>query len=222
MRHTTFTTLLIIVLLAIGLTAVSVRLAYTVNDADSAPSDETASQSAIECIMTRRSIRSYTPEAISDSAITTLLKAGMAAPTAVDLRPWEFVVITDTTILRHLGDNFGGPKKKNHANPLMRANVAIAVCGNLAQVERKGLPDFWVQDCSAASENILLAAHSLGLGAVWCGVYPIQERISLVKKELNLPDSIMPLNVIALGHPKNAGHLKDKWDASKVHHNAFQ
>ena len=167
-------------------------------------------ESPIENIMTRTSIRKFTSEPVADASLETILKAGMAAPTAMNTQPWAFVVVTDRQVLDSLDS------VHHHAN-LKTATAAIIVCGNM-QKTIESVPGFWIQDCSAATENILLAAHALGLGAVWCGVYPNEAVIPGVKQVLDLPDYITPLNIIALGHPAENPAPKDKWNPENVHY----
>ncbi len=168
-----------------------------------------AAQTVIGNIMTRTSVRQYTDRPISADTLETLLKAGMAAPTAVNKQPWAFVVTTGRDALDSLATL--QPRLKTAA-------AAITVCGDMARaIEGEGR-DFWVQDCSAATENILLAAHALGLGAVWTGVYPIAERVDNVSHALALPDSVVPMCIIAVGYPVADQEPKDKWDPSKVHY----
>lgn len=168
-----------------------------------------AAQAVIGNIMTRTSVRQYTDRPISTDTLETLLKAGMAAPTAVNKQPWVFVVTTGRDALDSLATL--QPRLKTAA-------AAITVCGDMTRaIEGEGR-DFWVQDCSAATENILLAAHALGLGAVWTGVYPIAERVDDVSRALALPDSVVPMCIIAVGYPVADQEPKDKWDPSKVHY----
>lgn len=169
------------------------------------------SSAVIENIMTRTSVRKFTDRKISKDTMDILLKAGMAAPSAMDKRPWAFVVVTERTIM----DSLNVIKPWFH---LKTAAAAIVVCGDLSKsIEGEGR-EYWVQDCSAASENILLAAHGCGLGAVWCGVYPIKETVDQVSKILDLPENIIPLNVITLGYPDENPEPKDKFLEGNVHY----
>lgn len=170
-----------------------------------------SSDAVLECIMTRASVRQFSDKAVSKETLDTLVRAGMAAPTAVNKQPWAFVVISDKAVLDSL--NAVHP----HAN-LETATAAISVCGDLTRALEGKNQEYWIQDCSAATENILLAAHAMGLGAVWCGVYPNDDRIADVSRVLQLPDSIVPLNIITLGYPAGENAPKDKWDAEKVHY----
>ncbi len=170
---------------------------------------------AIETLMTRTSIRSFTDRAVSADTVEMLLRAGMAAPTAVNKQPWHFVVVDDRAKLDELGGN-GRQSQMWHESPL-----AIVVCGDMDKAIEGPGQAFWVQDCSAATENILLAAHALGLGAVWTGCYPMEERVANVRQVLNLPENIVPLCVIVMGYPNEQPEPKDKWHPENVSHNGF-
>ena len=169
-------------------------------------------QAAINNIMTRTSIRQYTNEPVSKADIETMLRAGMAAPTAANKQPWHFVAVTNKEKLAELAGRRGMIKQ---------AGVAIIVCGNLDKAMQGKAQDYWIQDCSAATENILLAAHALGLGAVWTGCYPTDDRVAEVSKVLKLPEAIVPLCVIAIGHPAEQLTPKDKWKPENVSYNEF-
>ena len=165
---------------------------------------------ALETIMTRTSIRSFTERPVSADTIELLLRAGMAAPTAVNKQPWHFVVVTDRAVMDSLGGN-GRQSQMWKQSPL-----AIAVCGDMEKALEGPAKDFWIQDCSAATENILLAAHALGLGAVWTGCYPMEDRMPNVSKVLNLPENLVPLCVIVMGYPAESPEPKDKWKPENV------
>ena len=171
---------------------------------------------AIETIMTRTSIRSFTDRQVSADTVEMLLRAGMAAPTAVNKQPWHFVVINDRTVMDQLGGN-GRQSQMWKESPL-----AIVVCGDMDKALEGLAQAFWVQDCSAATENILLAAHALGLGAVWTGCYPMEERMANVSQVLNLPETIIPLCVIVMGYPNEQPEPKDKWKPENVTYNMFE
>ena len=168
---------------------------------------------AIKNIMTRTSVRQFTDQPVSAADIETLLRAGMAAPTAVNKQPWHFVAVTDKAKLKELSGGRG--------RMLEQCALAIVVCGDMT----KALPGkgqaYWIQDCSAATENILLAAHALGLGAVWTGVYPMDERVAAVSAAVKLPETIVPLCVIVIGHPAEQPAPKDKWKPENVSYNEF-
>ena len=173
------------------------------------------SDAAIKNIMTRTSVRKYTNEAVSKADIETMLRAGMAAPTAVNKQPWHFVVVTDREQLNALAAANRG------TGMAAKAPLAIVVCGDM----QKTLPGvgqgFWVQDCSAATENILLAANALGLGAVWTGLYPNEDRANAVRDIVKAPEHIVPLCVIVIGHPADNPTPKDKWKPENVSYNKF-
>ena len=164
----------------------------------------------LRVIKNRRSVRNYLDKPVSEEDLEILIKSGMAAPSAVDMRPWDFLVVKNESTLKALADVMPFGKM------LPGAGAAVVVCG----VPEKSVPDapeFWVQDCSAASENILLAAESMGLGAVWLGVYPVKERIEGVKKILNVPENVVPLNILSIGYPKGLEKPKDKFEMEKIH-----
>ena len=168
-------------------------------------------EAVINNIMTRTSIRQFTSQPVSKDTLENLVKAGMAAPSAVNKQPWAFIVITDRAMLDSLNAIAGRFNLKT-------ATAAIAVCGDLSKALEGEGQAYWVQDCSAATENILLAAHAYGLGAVWCGVYPNPEVQPDVTKTLGLPENIIPLNIIALGYPDETPQPKDKFNASNIHY----
>jgi len=162
----------------------------------------------LEHIMARRSIRKYTDEAVTEEEITRLLKAAMAAPSASNRKPWEFVVITEPDMMRRVRSAmiFGR----------YNAPMAIVVCGNMRRTYPPPGTGYWVQDCSAATQNILLAAAGMGLGSVWLGVYPISVFVARVRRVLNLPSHIVPLNVIYVGHPAQNKTPRTQYDPRRV------
>lgn len=160
----------------------------------------------IQTIFARRSIRVYTDEPVVEEDIQTLLKAAMAAPSASNRKPWRFVVVTERETIDALAE------VHPHGKMLFEAPLCIAVCGDLTEMER-----YWVQDCSAATENLLLAATALGLGAVWLGVYPRDERVKAVRPILDMPQNATPLNLIAIGHPAEEKEPRTQYDESRVH-----
>ena len=174
-------------------------------------SSSDTTEAVINNIMTRTSIRQFTSQPISKDTLENLVKAGMAAPSAVNKQPWAFIVITDRAMLDSLNAIAGRFNLKT-------ATAAIAVCGDLSKALEGEGQAYWVQDCSAATENILLAAHAYGLGAVWCGVYPNPEVQPDVTKTLGLPENVIPLNIIALGYPDENPEPKDKFNASNIHY----
>ena len=166
-------------------------------------------------ILTRTSVRTYQARSVEKSKIDNLLRAAMAAPSAVDKRPWHFIVVTDKTVLKALSE------ANPNAGMAAEAPLAIVVCGDMNKALTGGGREFWVQDASAASENILLAANGMGLGAMWTGTYPSKERCAAVSKVLNLPEHIVPLNTIVIGYPESGNMPKDKFDAANISYNTF-
>jgi len=161
-----------------------------------------------EAIYVRRSIRKFLDQPVETEKIDLLLKAAMAAPSAMNIQPWEFVIVTKKETLARIRSVLVYGK--------MNTPLAILVCGNLS---KKNLvaERFWVQDCSAATQNILLTAVDLGLGAVWCGVHPIHLQEKLVSQILSLPAKVIPLNVIYVGYPAEEKSPRTQYDESKVH-----
>lgn len=199
---------LLIVLLAVGLAFVSWKWASSATENDVAETEE--GNAALENIMTRTSVRSYTSEPVSDENIETLLRAAMAAPTAGNKQPWRFVVVKERALLDSIGVNFHTMKMA------ARAPVAILVCGDTTASFKGRSREYWVQDASAAMENLLLAAHAIDLGAVWCGIYPREERVADFKKMFSLSDSIVPLGLAVIGHPEGKNRPKDKWKPENI------
>jgi nitroreductase len=165
-------------------------------------------------IFSRRSIRRFTDEKVNENHVKLLLEAAMAAPTAMNMRPWHFVVIDDPGKLADIHRILPFGK--------MQAPLAISVCGNLESAKKLVTERFWVQDCSAAAENLLLAATALGLGAVWCGVHPINRLESAISSSLNLPNYVIPLNVVFIGHPAEKKPARTQYDPAKISHNLFE
>ena len=168
---------------------------------------------AMSVIAQRVSVRRYdASRQVPNEMIELLLRAAMAAPTAVNLQPWEFIVVNDKATLEALA------KTNRYGGMIAQAPLAIVVCGDTIQ-EASGEPNkWWMLDCSAATENLLLAATAKGLGAVWTAVYPHEERISAVRQVLNIPDRFIPLCIVPIGYPAGASAKpKDKWKPEKVH-----
>ena len=159
-------------------------------------------------IFSRRSNRKFTGEPVSDAHIEKLLRAAMNAPSACNEQPWEFVVIKDRDIMKQIRTY------QRFSAPLDTADLAIVVCGD---TKRQQFDGFWVQDCSAATQNLLLEAEYLGLGAVWMGLHPIKRWTDKTKELLNLPDQVMPLGVIAVGHPAMRAEPVDRYQPDRVH-----
>lgn len=163
----------------------------------------------IDAILTRRSIRKFTGKAITNEQLNLLLKAGFQAPSAHNHQPWHFVVVRDNKTLEEIAN------LHPYAKMLPQAGCGIIVCGDINKESREG---FLVEDCSAAIQNILLAAHGIGLGAVWCGVYPDTDRTAVFSKILSLPENIIPVGLIAVGYPDEKKETADRFDSSKIHY----
>ncbi|MDR1602708.1 MAG: nitroreductase family protein [Tannerella sp.] len=168
----------------------------------------------LSVIHSRKSVRNFiTEKTVPRETLDTIVRAGMAAASAVNLQPWQFIVIDDRTVMDSLAA--GLP----YAKMLYHAPAAIVVCGD-SDVKAGDLA-FWEFDCSLASGNILLAVEAMGLGAVWTAVHPDAARISAVRNILNLPDNIIPLNVIPVGYPAGNDKPKDKYRPDKIHWNRY-
>lgn len=159
----------------------------------------------IDTIFSRRSIRKYTDEPVSEDDIKTLLEAAMAAPSASNNQPWHFVVVTERATLDALAE------AHPYGKMLAQATLCIVVCGDPA------ISDCFQQDCSAAIENLLLAATALGLGAVWLGAYPREERVALARRILSIPENIVPVNLISIGHPAEEKEPRTQYSEERVH-----
>ncbi|MGI6394560.1 MAG: nitroreductase family protein [bacterium] len=166
-------------------------------------------------IFSRKSVRNYTGDSISKETLELLVKAGMAAPSARDKRPWEFIIIDDKEILEKLSQALP------YAKMTAEAGHGIVVAGNLEKQNRPPDSPYWIMDCSAAVQNILLAAESLGLGTVWTAIYPNEERIEPVSRLLNLPENIAPLALIPIGKPKSSEGPKEKFNEAQIHWNKW-
>ncbi len=166
-----------------------------------------------EAIETRRSIRHYRPEPVSNDSIERILSAAMMAPSAGNQQPWQFIVIRKRELLDAI------PDFHPHAEMVLQVSVAILVCGDLRLENHKG---YWVQDCSAATQNLLLAAHGLGLGAVWTGIYPRQDRVKGFRNLLNLPQEVMPLALVPIGYPDRKGSGVERFDRARIHQDGWE
>jgi nitroreductase len=167
---------------------------------------------AMEAILTRRSIRKYKAAPIPESLIHALLDAAMNGPSSGNAQPWHFVVVTDRKILD------GIPKFHPYSDPVKEAPLAIFVCADLHLEKNKGA---WVQDCSAAIENLLIAANAQGLGAVWLGVYPYEERVNGVRKLLGLPEHVITLGIILVGYPAEKKPPANRFKQERIHQNKW-
>lgn len=167
---------------------------------------------AITAIKSRRSIRNYTGEPISEEQLRLVLEAGFSAPSAHNFQPWEFIIIRDREKLRMVAD------VHPYGKMIPVAGCGILVCGNRSRQELEG---FLVEDCSAAIQNMLVAANSIGLGTVWCGIHPVEQLKKSFEKTFDLPKHVMPVGIIAIGHPAEKKDAINRYDAEKVHFNTW-
>ncbi len=202
------------IVLAIALLSTLVRLVY-VSSAEELPTLD-AKEAVLNNIFQRKSVRSYSDRPVSRAQLDTLVRAAMAAPTGRDMRPWKFVIIDDKSTMDSLA------RQLPYAKMLLEAQAAIVVCGDMSVVDAKGNPSTnWTFDCSAATENLLLAAEAMGLGAVWTAAHPYEERLTAVTTALKLPSHIIPLNVIPIGYPKGDNKPKDKYNEENIRYNGW-
>ena len=198
------------VVLAIVAVALGVRLtsgkASTAKSADAEQSSN-AEQAVLDNIATRTSIRDYEARPVEKEKIGKMLRA---APTAMNKQPWHFVVVDQRAVLDALSE------ANPYAKMIKKAPLAIVVCGDTEKMIEGGGRDFWIQDASAATENLLLAAHALGLGAVWTGAYPAEDRCKAISKALSLSDNLIPLNMVVIGYPAEHPQPKDKFKEENI------
>ena len=164
----------------------------------------------MDVIRKRRSIRRYKPTPVPEDVLTNILEAARLAPSAGNRQPWHFVVVTDPDMRNKLADIHP------HAQMVRQSPVCIVPCGE-PRLSFPGMNDYWIQDLSAATENILLAAVGLGLGAVWCGVYPVPERVKGTREVLGIPEEVVPFAYIAVGYPAEHKEPRTQYDPSRVH-----
>jgi nitroreductase len=166
-----------------------------------------------EALFTRRSIRKYNYAEIPKDKINEILKAAMFAPSAMNYQPWQFILVDDRDILKKI--NTATPA---HADMLLEASIAVIVCGDLNLDKNI---DYIVQNCSAATQNIMLAAHGMGYGSVWVGAYPVKETIEGLRKIFNLPESIIPVSIVAIGYPDEKPEPGDRFKPERIHRNKW-
>jgi len=168
----------------------------------------TQAMDVFEAVKSRRSIRAYSAKNVNNESIEMVLRAAMAAPSAGNEQPWEFLLIRNRETLERIS------AAHPYAEMVRHAPVAILVCGNLTRVRHQ---DYWVQDLSAATENMLLAAHALGLGSVWVGIHPREKRVAEIRSVLSLPEEIIPFAILPIGHPGEEKPPEDRYDAQRVY-----
>ncbi len=186
---------------------------YRLQQTDDEEKTECASANStavLSVIHSRKSVRNFVPDKlVSDEDIEKIVRAGMAAPSGRDLRPWEIVVVNNREAMDTLAVQLP------YAKMLETATLAIVVCGDTTR------SPLWVYDCSAVTQNILLAVEALGLGAVWTAAHPYEDRMSAVANAVGLPANVLPLAVIPIGYPNGDFEPKEKYDTTKVHFNKW-
>jgi len=166
----------------------------------------------MNAILSRRSIRKYTNRSVDDATIKGLLTAAMAAPSAGNQQPWQFVVMNERIVLDQVSSFHP------HSAMILQAQCSILVCGDLEKEIHKG---YWVQDCAAATENILIAVQEKGLGAVWMGIYPREERVDGLRKLLDIPAQVIPFSLIPVGYPAETKEPSNRFDPVRIHYNKW-
>ncbi len=175
----------------------------------------TSLNETIKIIHQRKSVRHFTDKAVTKEQLEAIVRAGMAAPTAINTQPWQFLVVTDKELKAKYAE---GNRQSEMIN---KCSALVIICGDM-NIGNERSQAFWVQDVSAATENLLLAVESLGLGAVWTGVYPIEDRVKEVKEIFALPEKIIPLCVVLVGYPEgDIDQPKDKWKPERLHWNKY-
>lgn len=165
-----------------------------------------------EAIKTRRSIRGFLDKPVPKEILKEVLRAAMLAPSAGNQQPWHFIVVTDKEKMAKV------PSFHPYCKMITKAPAAIVICG---EPEGKKWPTFWPQDCSAAAQNLLLAARDLGLGTVWTGVYPEEDRMSGARKLFNIPEAVMPFAIIPIGWPDTEFKPTDRFRPELIHENSW-
>ncbi len=181
---------------------------FTIMSCGTPAGNQDPSKAVLDNILSRKSVRSYTEQEVSQEQIETILKAAMAAPSGVNLQPWRFVVVREQTTKEKLAVGFN--------KMIAQAPVAIVVCG---VTRSDGQPNGnWTADCAAATENLLLAVEALGLGAVWTACYPYEVRMDPTIEALGLPEDVKPYCIVPIGYPAGEDKPKDKWKPENIHY----
>lgn len=168
---------------------------------------------AMDALCSRRSVRKYSEKTVPEESLREILEAAMSAPSAGNQQPWHFIVINDRKLLDLI------PEFHPHSLMCREAQLAVLVCGDPSLEKHVG---YWVQDCSAATENLLLSIHALGLGGVWVGVYPREERVRGFRKLLNMPEHVVPFALIPIGHPAEQKPPRpDRYNQARIHTNTW-
>ncbi|WP_272699017.1 nitroreductase family protein [Desulfovibrio sp. Fe33] len=166
----------------------------------------------LEALRTRRSVRKFEDKPVSEEMVRQILEAAMMAPSAGNGQPWQFIVINERERLDAMAD------LHPYVKMVMQAQVGIIVCGDLT---KEKYPGYWVQDCAAAMQNLLLAVHALGLGAVWTGIYPKEERVAGYRAMFNIPEHVIPLGFAPIGWPAQRPKSESRFNPKRVHYNTY-
>lgn len=180
--------------------------------AQAAPVWPSTPMDALTCIRTRRSVRAFTEEPVSEELIHAVLAAGMAAPSAGNEQPWHFVVVDDHAMMLRLS------KTQPYVSYARKAPLGVVVCGDVSREKHKGN---WPSDVAACTENMLLAAHALGLGAVWTGIWPEEIRMGKVAEICGLPRTVIPFAFVVMGHPASVPEPTERFDVTRIHKNGW-
>jgi nitroreductase len=167
---------------------------------------------ALEALKTRRSVRAFTSRPVSLDTVRELIRAAMHAPSAGNEQPWHFIIITERELLDRI------PDYHPYAGMLAEAPVAVLVCGDIREEKHPGM---WVQDCAAATQNLLLAAHAKGLGAVWVGIHPREDRIEPLRSLIEMPETVVPFALVPLGFPAETPEQEDRFRPELIHMNRW-
>lgn len=192
-----------------------ISCAKTTHESENQTTETMKQEAVLNAIQTRASVRQFTGEKITNEQIQTLLRCAMSAPSALNKQPWAFVVVTEDSLIRQMGEALPNSRCGNGAA------CAFVMCGDLSKaIEGEG-QGFWINDVSAATENLLLAAHAMGLGAVWTGVYPSSERTAQVQAMLGLPEHVIPMCIVPVGVPAEQPAVKQKFKEENIHYNRW-
>lgn len=203
--------------LSIAITALLTNSSYAqeTNQPKDGGKNLTTLNETIKTIHQRKSVRHFSDKEVTKEQLEAIVRAGMAAPTAINTQPWQFLVVTDKELKAKYAEN------NRQAEMINKCQALVIICGDM-NIGNERSQAFWVQDVSAATENLLLAVESLGLGAVWTGVYPIEERVKEVKEKFALPEKVIPLCVVLVGYPDgDYDQPKDKWKPERLHWNKY-
>lgn len=201
--------------LALSIALLSTNSIYAEEAAKPAEGNSpTIMNETLKTIYQRKSVRHFTDQEVTKEQLETIIRAAMAAPTAINAQPWQFLVVTDKELkAKYAEGNF-------QADMVKKCSALVVICGDKTLGNERSWT-YWDQDCSAATENLLLAVESIGLGAVWTGVYPGEDRMKTVKERFGLPDNVVPLCVILVGYPDGTDKPKDKWKPERIHWNKY-